>query len=328
MILWALASGQELTSKELYTKAKGFSYNKSEKTMTRMIKGQNGSSGMLKKINDLNEWIDIETMSIDGHGGKIKNVSRKVQKYQYAGDIFKQLPGNNHVKFDCILFQTVASIDRGKADRLDKEWRENGGQCPLIAEDTGDIRRNQETNKNDFCINDSSILNNNIVYINKDIRSQEIVENIREQNSTQILEYPPAIVNNEQKKDEKNIFLLANEKNVSSDEIQEKICQQIAKNEIQAVCLLISSDVSTTPYLSSEAIVNIDELNPTANTGLASQLRSELNKLANSWEFNGMVGDIHAFVNVFNERTPEYKLRLGQQAVLCNAEKQKARGWK
>jgi hypothetical protein len=225
MILWALASGQELTSKELYTKAKGFSYNKSEKTMTRMIKGQNGSSGMLKKINDLNEWIDIETMSIDGHGGKIKNVSRKVQKYQYAGDIFKQLPGNNHVKFDCILFQTVASIDRGKADRLDKEWRENGGQCPLIAEDTGDIRRNQETNKNDFCINDSSILNNNIVYINKDIRSQEIVENIREQNSTQILEYPPAIVNNEQKKDEKNIFLLANEKSLSSDGIQEKTCQ-------------------------------------------------------------------------------------------------------
>jgi hypothetical protein len=225
MILWALASGQELTSKELYTKAKGFSYNKSEKTMTRMIKGQNGSSGMLKKINDLNEWIDIETMSIDSQGGKIKNVSRKVQKYQYAGDIFKQLPGNNHVKFDCILFQTVASIDRGKADRLDKEWRENGGQCPLIAEDTGDIRRNQETNKNYFCINDSIIPNNNIVYINKDIRSQEIVENIREQNSTQILEYPPTIVNNEQKKDEKNIFLLANEKSLSSDGIQEKTCQ-------------------------------------------------------------------------------------------------------
>jgi hypothetical protein len=91
---------------------------------------------------------------------------------------------------------------------------------------------------------------------------------------------------------------------------------------------LISSDVSTTPYLSSEAIVNIDEQNSTANTGLASQLRSELNKLANSREFNCMVGDIHAFVNVFNERTPEYKIRFGQQAVLYNAEKQKARGWK
>jgi hypothetical protein len=39
------------------------------------------------------------------------------------------------------LFQTVASIDREKAERLDKEWKENWGQCPLIAEDTEDIRR-------------------------------------------------------------------------------------------------------------------------------------------------------------------------------------------
>jgi len=140
-ILWALSNGQELTSKELYTKAKGFGYNKSEKTMTRMIKGNNGNAGMLKKINDLNEWADIETTSLDPKDGKIKNVSRKVQKYQYAGDIFKQLPSSNHIKLDCILFQTVASIDREQAERLDKEWRENGGQCPLISEDTEDKQR-------------------------------------------------------------------------------------------------------------------------------------------------------------------------------------------
>ena len=208
MILRGLSSGQELTSKDLYTKVKGLGYNKSEKTMTRMIKGEKGNDGMLKKVNDLNEWIDIETTSIDAIDGKIKHVSRKVQKYQYAGDIFKQLPDSNHVKLDCILFQTVASIDREKAERLDKEWRENGGQCPLISEDTEDIKRHQKTNNNDFCINDCSSNDNNIVYINKDIRRQEIVENIREQNYTQILEYPPAIVNNEQKNDEKNIFLL------------------------------------------------------------------------------------------------------------------------
>ena len=135
-------------------------------------------------------------------------------------------------------------------------------------------------------------------------------------------------MSNEQKKDEKNIFLLVNEKNVSSDEIKEKTCQLMAKSRIQTDCLLMSSGVFSTPNLSSDAIVNIDEQNPTANTGLASQLRSELNKLANSRGFNGMVGDIHAFVNVFNERTPEYKIRFEQQAVLYNAEKQKARGWK
>lgn len=63
-----------------------------------------------------------------------------------------------------------------------------------------------------------------------------------------------------------------------------------------------------------------------SNTGLAPQLRSELNQLANSVEHNGIVENLYAFVNVFNERTPEYKLYLGSQAILCNAEKQKVRG--
>ena len=94
------------------------------------------------------------------------------------------------MRFDCILFKTVASIDREKAERLDREWRENVGQCPLISEDTEDIKRHHKTNENDFCINDCSISDSNMVYINKDIRRQEIVENIREQNCTQILEYP------------------------------------------------------------------------------------------------------------------------------------------
>jgi hypothetical protein len=42
-------------------------------------------------------------------------------------------------------------------------------------------------------------------------------------------------VSNEQKKDEKNIFLLVNEKNVSSDEIKEKTCQLMAKSRIIAL---------------------------------------------------------------------------------------------
>jgi hypothetical protein len=189
-ILRGLSSGQESTSKDLYAKIKGFGYNKSEKTMTRMIKGEKGNSGMLKKVNDLNEWIYRETTLNDPKEGKSKQVSRNVQKYQYAGEIFKQLQSSNHVKLDCILFQTVASIDREKAERLDREWRENGGQCPLISEDTEDIERHQKTNENVFRINDCSSNDNNIVYINEDIRRQETVENIREQNCTQILESP------------------------------------------------------------------------------------------------------------------------------------------
>ena len=138
-ILWGLSSGQELTSKQLYANSKFHGYNKSEKTMTRTIKGQNGNSGMLKKINDLNEWIDMESM-LDLQNGKTKNVSRRVQKYQYTGEIFKRLQSDNHEKFDCVLFQTVASIDRERAEKLDREWRENGGQYPLVSHDMEYIR--------------------------------------------------------------------------------------------------------------------------------------------------------------------------------------------
>ena len=88
----------------------------------------------------------------------------------------------------------------------------------------------------------------------------------------------------------------------------------------------MSSDVFSTPDLSSDAIVISDEQKSVNNTDIVSLLKRALNKLANSLEYNGVVEDIYAFVNVFNERTPEYKLRLVLQAILYNAEKQKARG--
>ena len=136
-----------MTSKQLYENAKGYGFNKVGKIMTRMIKGNSGNTGMVKKIGDLNEYNDRETISVDTKNGKIKTVFRDVQKYQYAGGLFKQLPESNHVKFGFILFQTVASIDREKAERLDKECRENGGQCFLISKDTEtseEIRRQTE----------------------------------------------------------------------------------------------------------------------------------------------------------------------------------------
>jgi hypothetical protein len=106
------------------------------------------------------------------------------------------------------------------------------------------------------------------------------------------------------------------------------MCQKIAKKRIQADCLLVSSPAFTTPNLSSGSIVNTDKQKPDDNPGLASLLRKALNRVANSNKYNGVVEDIYAFVNVFNERTPEYKIRFGQQVVLYNAEKQKARRWK
>ncbi len=82
------------------------------------------------------------------------------------------------------------------------------------------------------------------------------------------------------------------------------MCQQLSKSRIQTDCLSVSSDVFTTPNLSSEAIVDTDEQRHVDNSDLAPLLRKALNKLANSNEYNGVVEDIDAFVSVFNERTP------------------------
>jgi hypothetical protein len=90
-----------------------------------------------------------------------------------------------------------------------------------------------------------------------------------EQNYTQKLEYSPAIVNNEQKNGN-NIFLLVNEKSLSSGEIQEKICQPIAKSGIQNDCLFMLPGVSMTPNLSSDVVVANCEQKLTDNQGLAS----------------------------------------------------------
>ena len=114
---------------------------------------------------------------------------------------------------------------------------------------------------------------------------------------------------------------------MSSGEIKEIKCQKIAKSRIQPDSLLMSSDVFSTPDLSSDAIVTNGEEKLTDDPDIVSLLIRALNKLAIS-EYNGIVEDIPAFVNVFNDRTAEYKLRLGQQAILYYAKKQKARGWK
>jgi hypothetical protein len=108
--------------------------------MNRTIKGEKNNSGMLEKVNDLNEWIDIESITIDKPDGDKKTVTRKVQKYQYAGNLFKQLPASDGIRLDCILFQTVATIDREKAGILNREWRAKEEQCSSIAEDTEESR--------------------------------------------------------------------------------------------------------------------------------------------------------------------------------------------
>jgi len=106
------------------------------------------------------------------------------------------------------------------------------------------------------------------------------------------------------------------------------VCRQTTKSGIQEDCPLVSTDVSPTPNLSSDTIVTSGEQKPDDYSDLTSLLIRALNKLANSQKYNGIVEDIHAFVNVFNDRTPEYKIRFGEQIILDNAKKQKARGWK
>ena len=63
------------------------------------------------------------------------------------------------------------------------------------------------------------------------------------------------------------------------------------------------------------------------NRSIAELLRKALKNYA--WtEYNGTVESIPVMVGKFNERNPEYKQRLGLDAVLSNAERLSSRGWK
>ena len=66
------------------------------------------------------------------------------------------------------------------------------------------------------------------------------------------------------------------------------------------------------------------EKKDSSTTGL---LRMALKKYAND-EYHCIVENINIFVEKFNERSPEFKARFGNKAILFNAEQLSARGWR
>lgn len=70
----------------------------------------------------------------------------------------------------------------------------------------------------------------------------------------------------------------------------------------------------------------VDMVTP-SNSGLSNLLRRALAKFAKT-EYKSNVPDVSEFVSEFNKRTPEYVEQLGQKAVMYNAERMKARGWR
>lgn len=62
------------------------------------------------------------------------------------------------------------------------------------------------------------------------------------------------------------------------------------------------------------------------NLSSCELMRMDLKNFARS-RYNFIVDNIHVFVGEFNKEFPGYKQKYGQQAVLLNAERLKARGW-
>jgi len=69
-----------------------------------------------------------------------------------------------------------------------------------------------------------------------------------------------------------------------------------------------------------------EEIDIMKNLSSCELMRMDLKNFARS-RYNFIVDNIHVFVGEFNEEFPGYKQKYGQQAVLQNAERLKARGW-
>ena len=119
------------------------------------------------------------------------------------------------------------------------------------------------------------------------------------------------------KKEEKNNSSSQDEKQGYRVTLDDKNSQQITKTDYNPE-VTHGLHTVTHGYTStdSEKDFSVSEL-----------LRKALKKF--TWdEYNGVVENIPVFVEKFNERSPEFKERLGNKAVLYNAEQLNARGWK
>jgi len=243
------------------------------------------SEGLLGKVKGLSK-LD-KTDSVGSADGTVRT-STKSTVYKYTGDLFE---------LNSKLFQSVATIDRGKAERLTREF---------VSSDTENTHDNHNAHTT---LTDDVRDKNNCSKDNNNNNNTKITNN--EKNEIDDFTHINENAGISQQKDNGNSY--------------SGIMCESCESCIDSGQLITNDDVScNVSALTTKSTDNEKYCEP--NAPVSSLLRKALNKFA--WtEYNGTVESIPVMVGKFNERNPEYKQRLGLDAVLSNAERLKTRGW-
>ncbi len=285
------------------------------------------SEGLLGKVKGLSK-LD-KTDSVGSADGTVRT-STKSTVYKYTGDLFE---------LNSKLFQSVATIDRGKAERLTREF---------VSSDT----ENTHDNHNSHTTLTNGVRDeNNCSKDNNNNNSTKITNN--EKNGADAFTHINENACISQQKDNGNSYsgIMCEScescsdlgQPITNDDViynvsalttkstgNEKYCEPntsvsaISRNDLETNSPIPRGHYNHAPD-GMRTYSNVDEKK--MDPAMSELLRKALKKYA--WdEYNGIVESIPVMVGKFNERTPEYKQRLGLQAVLDNAERLSSRGWK
>jgi len=277
----------------------------SDIAVRNMLNGKKGNGGFLAKVRQLVVWDQSTAVKSES----VTTASRE-KRYQYTGD----LSGLD-------LYESISEIDYDAVVGVTMKYK-----AELHENKTRVTEGNLEGNLPKVTLENKYSNHNNI------INNTNITTNTEYKGGYENTTLPAAVHNAEYEKMHANFQVSPYTEKLGypHEETSQLITETSITLEGYPRLPQVMDEGKTGTKTDAFDIHNQGYPQPVEgiNSGIASLLRSALVKLAKSAEYNGIVEDTHAFVKVFNDRTPAYKDKLGNQAVLSNAERLHSRGWK
>jgi len=266
-----------------------------ETSLRYTIDGRNGSEGLLGKVKGLYKLDKSETISWDK--GNLRSTT-KGSVYRYTGNIFE---------LGSKLFESVATIDRDKAERLTYEFIDIDNEKDYNSHNSHTTLTSNVRDENDNSIDNNNNNNNKLTNIGEMGGSN--CSYADSDNSAKI---------------EKSHTHNSYDNYVRANCEDSSILWQPTTNHN------VRDNVSALAYEST-----VNESNGESNVrdsndnilAVVDMLKMALRKFAKE-EYHSIVDDLPEFVQKFNEKTPSYLARLGYQRIYDEAGRLKYRGWR
>ena len=273
-----------------------------ETAVRKMLNGKKGDGGLLAKIKQLIVIDGSQTVK----SGDV-TASTREKRYQYTGE-FTGLD----------MYESISSLDNDEVERVTSKFMAQLHEN-MIRVTQGNPKGNlhRVTLENDISIDNNNNNNTRVTqYIEESGRCNSVCVSVVESNSHEELTHAKT-----------EVTLSSEKQGYPHGETGKTVVKtRVTPARLPQVRVGYPQGKNDIEVIENEGYPSTD--NENENKGLASLLRMALVKLAKSNEYHGIVEDVHGFVKVFNEKTPEYKDKLGNHAVLSNVEKLKERGWK